>query len=39
VKAQPTIVRLNEQVEKLSRALPGAAKIIEATMAEMERCV
>lgn len=39
VKAQKTIVRLNEQVEKLSRALPGAAKIIEATMAEMERCV
>jgi GT2 family glycosyltransferase/predicted Zn-dependent protease len=39
VKAQPTIVRLNDQVEKLSRALPGAAKIIEATVAEMERCV
>ena len=36
-KAQQTIVRLNEQTDKLSRALPGAAKILEATMAEMDR--
>ena len=38
-KAQKTIVRLNEQIEKLSRALPGAARIIGATMAEVERCI
>ncbi|HEX3857848.1 MAG TPA: glycosyltransferase [Verrucomicrobiae bacterium] len=36
-KAQQTIVRLNEQTDKLSRALPGAAKILEATMAEVDR--
>jgi tetratricopeptide (TPR) repeat protein len=37
-KAQSTIVRLNEQTDKLLRALPGAAKILEATVAEVERC-
>jgi FkbM family methyltransferase len=37
MKAQQTIVRLNEQTDKLSRALPGAAKILEATMAEVDR--
>jgi tetratricopeptide (TPR) repeat protein len=36
-KAQQTIIRLNEQTDKLSRALPGAAKILEATMAEVDR--
>ncbi|HEY1716973.1 MAG TPA: glycosyltransferase [Verrucomicrobiae bacterium] len=36
-KAQQTIVRLNEQTDKLSRALPGAAKILESTMAEVDR--
>jgi glycosyltransferase involved in cell wall biosynthesis len=37
MKAQQTVVRLNEQTDKLSRALPGAAKILEATMAEVDR--
>jgi glycosyltransferase involved in cell wall biosynthesis/Tfp pilus assembly protein PilF len=36
-KARQTILRLNEQTDKLSRALPGAAKVIEATMAEVDR--
>jgi glycosyltransferase involved in cell wall biosynthesis len=36
-KAQQTIVRLNGQTDKLSRALPGAAKILESTMAEVDR--
>ncbi|HEY5296823.1 MAG TPA: hypothetical protein VIK59_02760, partial [Verrucomicrobiae bacterium] len=38
VKAQQTIAQVNEQTGKLSRALPGAAKSLEATLAEMERC-
>lgn len=34
VKAQPTVTRLNGQMDKLSRALPGAARILEAAFAE-----
>jgi glycosyltransferase involved in cell wall biosynthesis/predicted Zn-dependent protease len=34
VSAQPTILRLNGQMDKLVRALPGAAKILEAAFAE-----
>ena len=34
VKAYKTIGRLNEQSDKLSRALPGAAKILAAALAE-----
>jgi hypothetical protein len=33
-KAQTVVVRLNEQTEKLARALPTAAKILETAMAE-----
>jgi glycosyltransferase involved in cell wall biosynthesis/SAM-dependent methyltransferase/Tfp pilus assembly protein PilF len=35
-KAGPTIIRLNGQTDKLSRALPGAAKILEATMTDVK---
>jgi hypothetical protein len=34
VKGQKTIVRVNDQTEKLGRALPGAARMLEAAMAE-----
>jgi len=34
VKAHKTIGRLNEQIDKLSRALPGAARMLETAMAE-----
>jgi glycosyltransferase involved in cell wall biosynthesis/FMN phosphatase YigB (HAD superfamily)/tetratricopeptide (TPR) repeat protein len=37
VKARTTILRLNEQTDKLSRALPGAARMLEAAMAEASR--
>jgi tetratricopeptide (TPR) repeat protein len=37
VKAHKTIVRLNEQTDKLSRALPGAARMLEAAMSEASR--
>ncbi len=33
----PTVGRLNEQVEKLARALPTAAKILEAALAEADQ--
>lgn len=36
-KAERTIFRLNEQIDKLSRVLPGAARILEATMAEVSQ--
>jgi tetratricopeptide (TPR) repeat protein len=38
MRAQPVIVQLNDHTEKLARALPGAAKILEATLAEIRRC-
>ena len=38
MRAQPVIVQMNDHTEKLARALPGAAKILEATLAEMRRC-
>jgi len=37
VKAHQTIVRLNEQTDKLARALPGASRLLEAAMAEASR--
>jgi len=37
VKARKTMVRLNEQTEKLSRALPGAARMLTMAMSEASR--
>jgi len=34
VKGHKTILRLNEQTEKLARALPTAARMLEAAMAQ-----
>ena len=39
VKANQTILCLNEQTDKLSRVLPGAAKILEAALAEARTAV
>jgi hypothetical protein len=37
VKACKTILRLNEQTDKLSRALPSAARMLEAALTEASR--